>query len=418
MKNTLGKYSIGVGDRFAHQARPQLKAVKMALESGCKVTPVWNKSYREHEIIGSQSIETRKAVNRAVKELNWDRPYFLDADHVGLGNVDFFIETCDFYTIDVAEFIGLQIDTIYREDFFEKNKKFIGRLEIPGINPLVITPELIRSVADKYLYAVHQAKKIFDHIKSRLNGKEFVIEISMDETDKPQTPDELFFILSAISDLDIPAKTIAPKFSGRFNKGVEYVGNLNLFRKEFEEDVAIIQFVKKELGLSKDLKLSVHSGSDKFSIYPLMNKIIRKYNSGLHLKTAGTSWLEELIGLAESEGEGLEIAKYIYSESYKHYDELCEPYLTVIDIDKSNLPIPSEVNQWKGDTFSNTLRHDQKHPKYNLNFRQLLHVGYKIAAKLDTKYLDLLKKNEGVISKNVTDNIYYRHLRPLFIEKL
>ena len=417
MKNTLGKYSIGVGDRFAHQAKPQLKAVMIALESGCKVTPVWNKSYREHEIIGSQSIETRKAVDRAVKELNWDRPYFLDADHVSLGNVDFFIDTCNFYTIDVAEFIGLPIEANYQEDFFDKNKKFLGKLEIPGISPLKITSELIRSVASKYLYAVHQAKKIFDHIKSRLNGKDFVIEISMDETDKPQTPDELLFILSAISELDIPATTIAPKFSGRFNKGVEYVGDLNLFKKEFEENVAIIQFVKKELGLSEDLKLSVHSGSDKFSIYPLMSKIIRKYNSGLHLKTAGTSWLEELIGLAESEGKGLDIAKHIYSESYKHYNELCEPYLTVIDIDKSKLPTPSEVNGWKGDKFSNTLRHNRKHPEYNLNFRQLLHVGYKIAAKLDTKYLDLLKKNEGVISKNVTDNIYYRHLEPLFVEK-
>ena len=121
--------------------------------------------------------------------------------------------------------------------------------------------------------------------------------------------------------------------------------------------------------------------------------------------------------MAESEGKGLDIAKHIYSESYKHYNELCEPYLTVIDIDKSKLPTPSEVNGWKGDKFSNTLRHNRKHPEYNLNFRQLLHVGYKIAAKLDTKYLDLLKKNEGVISKNVTDNIYYRHLEPPFVEK-
>jgi len=147
----------------------------------------------------------------------------------------------------------------------------------------------------------------------------------------------------------------------------------------------------------------------------LMNEIITKSGAGLHLKTAGTSWLEELIGLAESEGDGLEIAKYVYSESYKYYDELCSPYLSVIDIDKGKLPTPDEVNKWDGEKFSHTLRHDQDHPSYNLNFRQLLHVGYKIASKLENKYLEALVANEAVISKNVTENIFHRHIEPLFL---
>ena len=241
------------------------------------------------------------------------------------------------------------------------------------------------------------------------------VEISMDETDKPQTPDELFFILAGISELNIPINTIAPKFSGSFNKGVEYIGDVSLFKKEFEQDIAVIELAKKEFGLNSDLKLSVHSGSDKFSIYPLMNEVITKSGAGLHLKTAGTSWLEELIGLAESEGDGLEIAKHVYSESYKYYDQLCSPYLSVIDIDKEKLPTPDEVDRWGGETFSQTLRHDQGHPLYNLNFRQLLHVGYKIASKLENKYLEALVANEAVISKNVTENIFHRHIEPLFL---
>ena len=415
MKKILSKYSFGVGDRFAHQAKPQLKAMIKAKEAGCAITPVWNKSYREHEIIGSKSFTTRSAVDKAVADLNWDEPYFLDADHINLKNVDFFIDTCDFYTIDVAEYIGRPIDVKKQKIFYEKNKNFIGQLEFPGIDSIEVTPALIQAVAEKYLYAIYEAKKIYDYIRSKLGDGGFVVEISMDETDKPQTPDELFFILAGISELNIPINTIAPKFSGSFNKGVEYIGDVSLFKKEFEQDIAVIELAKKEFGLNSDLKLSVHSGSDKFSIYPLMNEVITKSGAGLHLKTAGTSWLEELIGLAESEGDGLEIAKHVYSESYKYYDQLCSPYLSVIDIDKEKLPTPDEVNRWGGETFSQTLRHDQGHPLYNLNFRQLLHVGYKIASKLENKYLEALVANEAVISKNVTENIFHRHIEPLFL---
>ena len=417
MKNILSKYSFGVGDRFANQAKPQLQAIMMAKEIGCHITPVWNKSYREHDIIESESIETRHAVNKAVADLGWDDSYFLDADHINLKNVDFFLDTCDFYTIDVADFIGHKIEENHKKDFYEKNKKFIGTLNLNGFGLIEITSELIESVANKYLFAVHEAKKIYDYINSKINADSFIVEISMDETDNPQTPAELFFILKAVADLIIPVNTIAPKFSGRFNKGVEYIGDLSIFKKEFEQDVAVIELVKKEFGMNPELKLSVHSGSDKFSLYPIMQEILKKHDAGLHLKTAGTSWLEELIGLSEAGGEGLSIAKHIYSESYKYYDELCMPYLSVIEIDKSMLPSPDEVNSWDGKIFSQTLRHDQKNSHYNLNFRQLLHVGYKIASKLENKYLDVLKNNEEIISKNVTENIFHRHIEPLFLGK-
>ena len=417
MNNILSKYSFGVGDRFANQAKPQLQAIMMAKELGCHITPVWNKSYREHEIIGSASIETRNAVNKAVAKLGWTDSYFLDADHINFKNVDFFIDTCDFYTIDVADYIGHKIEKNHRKDFYEENKKFIGTHNLNGFGLIEITSELIKSVANEYLFAVHEAKKIYDYIKSKIHSNKFIVEVSMDETDNPQTPAELFFILKAISDLKIPVNTIAPKFSGRFNKGVEYIGDLSIFKKEFDQDVAVIQFAKEEFGMNSELKLSVHSGSDKFSLYPIMQEILKKYDAGLHLKTAGTSWLEELIGLSEAGGEGLSLAKYIYTESYKYYDELCMPYLSVIEIDKNMLPSPNKVNSWDGKIFSQTLRHDQNNSYYDLNFRQLLHVGYKIASKLGSQYLDELENNEEIISKNVTENIFHRHIKPLFLDK-
>jgi len=111
----------------------------------------------------------------------------------------------------------------------------------------------------------------------------------MDETDQPQKPVEMLFILAAIADEGVPARTIAPKFTGRFNKGVDYVGDVSQFAKEFEEDLAVVAFAVKEFGLPEDLKFSIHSGSDKFSIYQPMKKAMKKFNAGLHIKTAGTT---------------------------------------------------------------------------------------------------------------------------------
>jgi len=237
----------------------------------------------------------------------------------------------------------------------------------------------------------------------------------MDETDEPQTSEEMFFILAAVADEGIPAQTIAPKFTGRFNKGVDYVGNVAQFENEFNQDLAVIALAIKEFGLPPNLKLSVHSGSDKFSIYEPIRKAIKKYDVGLHLKTAGTTWLEELIGLAMAGGQGLKIAKEVYRKALGRSDELCGPYATVIDIDKDKLPSPEVVEGWSGQEYANALRHDQTCQQYNLHFRQLLHVGYKIAAEMGQRYLAALKEFENVIAINVTENILERHLKRIFI---
>ena len=164
----------------------------------------------------------------------------------------------------------------------------------------------------------------------------------MDETDAPQTPVDLLLILAALADAGVPLATIAPKFTGRFNKGVDYVGDLRTFARELEQDMAVVRYAVGAFGLPAELKLSLHSGSDKFSIYSAVHEAMTKMNSGLHLKTAGTTWLEEVIGLAESGGDALALVKEIYAEAYAHRDELCAPYAAVIDIDASLLPEPAE----------------------------------------------------------------------------
>lgn len=412
----LPKYSVGVGDRFAHQAKAQLRACVLAVEQGVEVIPVWNKSNREHMIIGSEPGTTRTAADQAVQTLGWTKPYFVDADHINLKTVDRFAQPCDFFTIDVADLIGKPADNTAVQAFADRHPELIGEIRIPGVEGSFKTDRVfVIGVANKYLAAILEAGSIYRHIEQTKGKGNFIPEVSMDETDSPQTPVELLIILAAIADEGIPIQTIAPKFTGRFNKGVDYAGDLKKFSQEFSDDVAVIAYAVQQYGLPQNLKLSVHSGSDKFSIYKPIREAIRKFNAGVHLKTAGTTWLEELIGLAEAGGPGLQLAKEIYGEAYAHREELCAPYATVIDIDPAKLPSPEEVNGWSSEQFVSALRHDPNSPKYNSSIRQLLHVGFKVAAKMGDRYLKLLEQMEDTVARNVTTNLFDRHIKPLFL---
>jgi len=411
----IGKYSWGVGDRFSHQAEPQLKALMQASELGLEIVPVWNKSNREHSFIHSEPAQTRAAADAAVKKLGYKGSYFLDADHINRSNVDRFMQACDFFTLDVADCIGREAAPEMIDAFIRANGKYIGKLSIPGIAMPFDTPETeVRRIAGKFLFAVREASEIYHCIVQAKGSDHFVAEVSMDEVNDAQSPVEMFFILSAIAMYQIPLQTIAPKFTGRFNKGVDYVGDLTQFEREFEADLLVIDHAIKEFGLPDNLKLSIHSGSDKFSIYPIMGRLIRKYDKGIHVKTAGTTWLEEVIGLAEAGGEGLEIAKKIYAEAFLHREAITVPYATVIDIKPENLPKPEEVSAWSGEKFARSLRHIRTNPDYNPDFRQLIHVAFKLAANLGSEYTDALEKYADVVGRQVYENLYDRHIKVLF----
>jgi hypothetical protein len=413
---TLSKYSVGVGDRFAHQAKAQLRACQLAAEHGADVIPVWNKSNREHTIIGSEPATTRVAADAAVRELGWKRPYHLDADHIRLDTVDRFLAPCDFFTIDVADSIGQPADVNAVQEFGRRHAGLRSSFNIPGIDAgYALSPPGIERIAWKYLKAVQDAGAIYRKIEAAKGAHTIITEVSMDETDRPQTPPELLLILAALADEGVPVQTIAPKFTGRFNKGVDFVGDLKQFEKEFREDLAVIAFAVKKFGLPANLKLSVHSGSDKFSIYGPIRRAIREFGAGLHLKTAGTTWLEEVIGLAEAGSKGLDLAKEIYTKALARKNELCGPYAAVIDIDSARLPSAETVAGWTSGQFVSALRHDPTNPAFNPHLRQLVHVGFKVAAQIGERYLAMLKQCEPTIAKNVTENLYDRHLKPLFV---
>jgi hypothetical protein len=411
----LSKYSFGLGDRFAHQGVAQLKAIMKANETGLEISPVWNKSNREHHYVHTEPASVRAEADAAVAQLGFKGKYFVDADHINLTTVTPFVPYSDFFTLDVAAYIGKAAPAEEVKAFVDSCEKYLGDLAIPGIaEPLIVTRELLEEIASKFLVATQKASEIYQYLLQNKGEGKFITEVSMDEVEKPQTPVYLLFILKMLADKGVKAQTIAPKFTGRFNKGVDYRGDLDQFTKEFEEDVLVIDFAVKEFGLPEELKLSVHSGSDKFSIYPIMYNILKKHDKGLHIKTAGTTWLEEVIGLAMAGGEALELAKTIYATAFDRQEALCAPYADVIDIDGSKLPSVEEVNGWSSEKYANTLRHIPGHPDFNVNFRQLIHVAYAVAAELGDAYYAQLEKHEDIVGQCVEENIYDRHLKRLF----
>ena len=413
---TLDRFSFGVGDRFAHQAKAHLAAFQKLAKKGVHVAPVWNKSNREHTFIGSEPQSVLDAAQAAVKELDWKLSWHIDADHINLNTVDRFMSCSDFFTIDVADSIGKPASSGDVQAFVQRHPELIGSLNVAGVSAQITTTQAeVERVVSKYLLAVQDAGRIYRHIVAAKGEDKIIAEVSMDETDLPQTPPELLIILALLADENVRLQTIAPKFTGRFNKGVDYVGDLVQFEKEFNDDLSVIAHAVNQYGLPENLKLSVHSGSDKFSLYPIIRRALARTGAGLHIKTAGTTWLEELIGLAEAGGDGLALAKEVYAYALEHVDELCAPYSSVIDIDRSKLPGAAIVDGWTGPQLASALRHIPGHPEFNANMRQLLHVSFKIAAKAGNRYTDLLKANEAIVAKQVTENIYDRHMMPLFI---
>lgn len=412
----LQKYSIGTGDRFGCQGKALLRAIIKAEQNGVDLAIVWNKSHREHLITKTTPLDVLNEAQEAVKELRWKGKYYIDADHIGFSNVDLYIDSCNFFTLDVADFIGKKASSDEINNFIDKYKKYIRKISIPNIKEsLNVSEKQLFSIAEEYLLAIKEAGKIYHKIEEEKGKNNFIIEISMDESNKPQTLVEVFFILAAIADERIPIQTFAPRFCGNFYKGVDYQGNIQQFSEDFENLLEIIQFSIKEFSLPDNLKLSIHSGSDKFSIYDVINKAIKKFNTGVHLKTSGTTWLEEIVSLAMVGGECLNIAKEIYNRAYNRFDELSFPYRTVINIKKEKLPHPSFVNNWTGEEFAKVLQHDETCKAFNPNFRQFLHIGYKIAGEMGSRYIEVLKKYENIITPNIIQNIYDRHIARLFL---
>lgn len=409
--------SFGIGDRFGMQGTWQLKAFQMAEQEGRFIIPVWNKSYREHSLVKTVPEDVRNEADTAVKVSGWSRPYYVDADHINFETAEGFLASSDFFTIDVADRIGVAPGEDIIEDFKDRNRKYAGSLQIEGLkDPVSISQSFLSHIAGTFVPACIEATRIYRKIREGKGNVPFRVEVSMDEVDRPQSPAELFFILAELVHAGMIPDTIAPRFTGNFHKGVDYIGDLSEFEKEFEQDLLVIEQVRTEFGIEKEIRLSVHSGSDKFSIYPAIRKISCRHNRGIHLKTAGMTWLEEFTGLVISGNEGLGFAKFLYGEAYNRLAELTKPYLMVTNVQIKDLPEPEELNSWDAKRLAESVMHDSSCRSFNPALRQLMHLSYKIAAENFDDFSRLVHEHAETIGKRVTDNIYQRHIKPLFID--
>ncbi len=407
----LSRFSIGTGDRFGLEGEAQIAAFKALRERGGDADIVWNKSNREHVIIGSSPKDQERAAAEAIRNTGWNGTWFVDADHITMKTVDWFIPHSNFFTIDVAETIGTPASPASRDAYLSRAAFLLKK----GAAPVEVTQSDLEAVAEKFLAAVEEAGITYRHIAERRAPGSFIVELSMDETDAPQTPGQVAAILVAVAAEKLPIATFAPRFPGKFLKGVDYVGDVAEFMRAFEAETKIAQWASSALGLPKGLKLSIHTGSDKYKLYKGIHEIITRLGAGVHLKTAGTTWLEEIVGLAEAGGDGLAMAKRVYASAYARIDELTAPYANVVDIDRAQLPTPEQVAAWDSATFVSALRHEPGSRAMRSDMRQLMHVGFRIAAEMGDEYLSALKVYRESVARNVRKNLLERHLVPLIL---
>jgi len=308
--------SFGFGDRLGLATPGHIAAVH-----GTKFAPIFaQQSVRENTRTGRTPQQVIDDAKRAVEAANWELPWGADADHLKtLEDIPPFVEAgYTFFTVDPGEHVDNAADT---DSMDVLRQKVAGlnwdEFSAPYLNqngeqvwgqfaksPQGEAETLMRATV-KYGKAIQHAVAMFQLLSEMKDAFDF--EVSVDETDTPTTPLEHFFIANELTRRGVKFTSLAPRLIGRFEKGVDYIGDL----VELDAELAKHAAVTKYFGT---YKLSLHSGSDKFSIYPL---IANYWGEQLHVKTAGTSYLEALRVVAQCEPD---LFLKIYSLGRERYE--------------------------------------------------------------------------------------------------
>jgi len=286
--------SFGFGDRLGLATPGHIAAVR-----DTKFAPIFaQQSVRENARTGRTPQQVIDDAKRAVDAAEWDSPWGADADHLKtVEDIPPFVDAgYTFFTVDPGEHVDNSADT----NSLEILKQKVANLNWDELSALYLKEdgdqvwgkfdaESLRRAMVKYGRAIQHAASMFRHLSEMKD--EFDFEVSVDETDSPTTPLEHFFIASELTRLGVRFTSLAPRFIGRFEKGVDYIGDLNLLNAELVKHAAVSSYFGT-------YKLSLHSGSDKFRVYPLVAK---HWGERIHVKTAGTTYLEALRILASYE---------------------------------------------------------------------------------------------------------------------
>jgi hypothetical protein len=286
--------SFGFGDRLGLATPGHIAAVR-----GTKFAPIFaQQSVRENARTGRTPQQVMDDAKRALEAAKWDASWGADADHLKAPEdiPPFVAAGYTFFTVDPGDYVDNSADTdsldLLRQKITGFNWEELSELylhEDGGDAWGRFAGESLMRATIKYGKAIQHAVTMFRRLSEATD--QFDFEMSVDETNSPTTPLEHFFIASELTRLGVRFTSLAPRFIGRFEKGVDYIGDLDALDTELAKHAA----VTSHFGT---YKLSLHSGSDKFSVYPL---IAKHWGERIHVKTAGTSYLEALRVLAKHE---------------------------------------------------------------------------------------------------------------------
>ncbi|OGO20310.1 MAG: hypothetical protein A2Z14_18480 [Chloroflexi bacterium RBG_16_48_8] len=391
--------SFGFGDRLGLATPGHI----LALQKSRAIAPIFaQQSMRENARTGRTPQEVLDDAMWGVFQEGWREPWGADADHL---NHPDDIDHCvtagySFFTFDPGEFVDNTVEhdslktiqekfrslpwDIFKRSPREMEEAYVGQTVNLGSGfSMTFDLQTLLRAGCKYGHAIGQVVRMYRHL-TRLT-KNFELEISVDETETPTTIEEHYFIAAELKRLGVNWISLAPRYAGRFEKGVEYIGDLN----KFEDDLKFHAAIARKIG---PYKLSLHSGSDKFSIYPIFSN----HTNGIaHLKTAGTSYLEALRVIAKL-NPGL--FRAIYSLAIERYPQDRSTYHVSADL--SHAP---KIDQFKVDELPRVL--DDFHA------REILHVTYGSAlAQLKDKILASLSENESDYLRVLQEH-FVKHLQ-------
>lgn len=302
--------SFGFGDRLGLATPGHVRALRRALRSAERyVVPVFaQQSIREMERSGRTPEQVLDDAMWGVFQEGWRDGFGADADHLKTtADVDACVEAgYTMYTVDPGDHVDNAAVTADRDELLRRVEElpwdvlesspqelrdlYVGKTFVLGAGVVIcLSEETLLRAAVKYGRAVAHTATMYRHLVERMGeGGRFELEVSVDETETPTTPEEHFFVASELKRLGVQWVSLAPRYLGRFEKGVDYIGDLESFATDFAQHVVIARTMGP-------YKLSIHSGSDKFRIYPVVSRLAGEL---LHLKTAGTSYLEALRALS------------------------------------------------------------------------------------------------------------------------
>jgi len=377
--------SFGFGDRLGLATPGHIVAVRRT-----RFAPIFaQQSVRENTRTGRTPQQVMDDAKRAVDAAGWDSPWGADADHLkSIEDLLPFVEAgYTFFTVDPGEHVDNAADT----DALDVLQQKIASSKWEELSALYLNqsgeqtwgkfePETLMRATAKYGKAIQHAVAMFQRLSEMKD--EFDFEVSVDETDSPTTPLEHFFIANELRRLGARFTSLAPRFIGRFEKGVDYIGDLNALDTELAKHAA----VTKHFGT---YKLSLHSGSDKFSVYPLIAKY---WGEQIHVKTAGTSYLEALRVLAKCEPDLFLKIYFLGRERY--------------EVDKKSYHVSADVNLLPNTDDLPSLLND-------FHAREVLHVTFGSAlARFGTEIKATLVKYESTYVEALQSH-FEKHLRLL-----